>query len=36
MLLETKPAIKEKAKVADVPQALLSQEKPKLPSAPHN
>ena len=33
MMIETKPAIKEKAKVADVPQALLSQEKPKLPSA---
>lgn len=36
MMIETKPAIKEKAKVADVPQALLSQEKPKLPSASHN
>lgn len=33
MILETKPGIKEKAKVADVPQAFLSQEKPKLPSA---
>ncbi len=36
MMIEAKPAIKEKAKVADVPQALLSQEKPKLPSASHN
>ncbi len=36
MMIETKPAIKEKAKVADVPQALLSQEKPKLPSASQN
>jgi len=36
MTLETKPGTKEKAKVADVPQALLAQEKPKLPTASHN
>ena len=36
MIVETKPAIRDKAKAAEVPQALLSQEKPKLPSASHN